>query len=280
MPLFSKFFFAAGLLAFASPAAAAPATSVAASTTTPASPPSSGWRVVPNTVFAPGEEFLYSVKWGVITGGHSTLAVVGLENVDGRPAYHIVSEAQSVGVVDTFFKVKDKNESWVDKDSLSTVRYEKHIREGKYRVEESGMIDQVLHKFFSRAYRIDKDRWEEKQGDVTPHVLDVLGALYYVRTLPLEVGKSYSFDVHSGKKVWPLLVNVRKRERIKVAAGKFDCLLVEPVLREPGIFISKGKKLEVWMTDDERRIPVKMRSEVVIGHVSADLERFTYVPVK
>ena len=81
----------------------------------------------------------------------------------------------------------------------------------------------------------------------------------------------YSIDVYSGEKVYPLVVTVRKREKISVPAGTFDTLLVEPLIRGPGVFISKGKKLEVWLTNDSRRMPVRMRSEVMIGHVSAEL---------
>jgi len=84
--------------------------------------------------------------------------------------------------------------------------------------------------------------------------------------------------VHSEDTVYPLMVKVKKRQTIKVKAGRFDCFLVEPQLRKPGIFISKGKKLEVWLTADERRMPVLMRSEVFIGHVSAELVSQRYVP--
>ncbi len=104
-----------------------------------------------------------------------------------------------------------------------------------------------------------------------PEVMDSFGSLYYVRTLPLETGQTYTMDVHSGDKIYPLVVHVLKREKAKVPAGKFNCIVVEPVLRGPGIFVSKGKKLQVWLTDDERRLPVRMRSEVFIGHVSAEL---------
>src|ERR1019366_7249426 len=117
---------------------------------------------------------------------------------------------------------------------------------------------------------------EEKRGPIPQNVLDVLSSLYYVRSLPLEVGKSFTIDVHSGEKTWPLIVNVKKREKVKVKAGKFMCYRVEPVLREPGIFISKGKKLEVWLTADDRHMPVLMRSEVFIGHVSAELVKETH----
>ena len=231
----------------------------------------SNWRSAVNKAFEPGEFYNFLVTWGVITGGSSSLSVQKLETLEGRPAYHIVSRANSSGIVDTFYHVHDTNESWLDVQSLLTVRYEKHIREGKYRIEEAGTLDQVLHRYAVHSYRIDKNTYDFKQGNLPPDILDVLGSLYYARTLPLAVGKSYTIDVFSGEKVWPLVVKVKKREKVKVPAGKFDCFLVQPLLREPGIFVAKGKKLEVWMTADERHMPVRMRSEVFIGHVSAEL---------
>jgi anti-sigma-K factor RskA len=95
----------------------------------------------------------------------------------------------------------------------------------------------------------------------------------------LEVGQTYTVDVLSGEKVWPLVVKIEKRESVHVPAGRFDCFRVEPLLREPGIFVSKGKKLEVWLTADERHLPVRMRSEVLIGHVSAELMHDPAAPV-
>lgn len=235
------------------------------------SPSSHAWRVVPHTAFNSGERFSYVIKWGVVTGGYSSLSVQGIETVNGRPAYRLVEEARSSGVVDAFYRVRDRNDAWLDTQSLVTVRYEKKIREGKYRIEETAVMDQARRRYALRSYRIDKNIHEEKEGPLPPDILDVFGSLYYVRTLPLQVGASYTFDVFTGDKVWPLVVNVKKREKIRVPAGRFDCLLVEPLLREPGLFVPKGKNLEVWLTDDERRIPVRMRSEVFIGHVAAEL---------
>ena len=229
------------------------------------------WRSVINNAFEPGEKYNFVVSWGVITGGRSSLAIQGIETIDGRPAYHIVSEAASGGILDTFYHVDDRNEAWLDVQSLLTVRYEKHIHEGKYRIEETGQLDQERHLYAVHAYRIDKNTYEYKQGNLSPDILDVLGSFYYVRTLPMAVGQSYTIDVFSGEKVWPLVVKIKKREKVKVPAGKFDCFLVQPLLREPGIFVTKGKKLEVWMTADARHMPVRMRSEVLVGHISAEL---------
>ena len=87
--------------------------------------------------FAQGEDLLFRIRWGAMTGGYSTMSVPDIEIKDGAAAYHIVSEARSTGFVDTFYKVRDKNEAWLD--MLQTPRslgYAKNLREGKYRVEE------------------------------------------------------------------------------------------------------------------------------------------------
>jgi hypothetical protein len=221
--------------------------------------------------FAGGENFKFVIRWGAVTGGYSTLTVQEPDSIAGKKALHLVSEAHSTGLVNKIYPVNDRNEAWLDTDGFSSLRYEKHIREGNYHVHEIVVLDQVLHKFFRNEWREGRAQPEWSEGAIPPNVLDIYGSLYYVRCLPLEVGKSFTMDVQSGEKVWPLVVQVKKRQTVKVKAGKFDCFLVEPILRQPGIFISKGKKMEVWLTADERHIPVLMRAEVFIGHVSAEL---------
>ncbi len=225
-----------------------------------------------------GEDLLFVIRWGLVKGGYSSLRVADVEKIAGRPAYHVVAEARSTGLVNTLYHVDDRNETWMETSPPSTFRYARKIHEGKYRLDEQVELNQEDHQFHEHSYRLDKKLFEDRQGAIPPHVLDVLGSLYYVRTLPLAVGKSYTIDVQSGDKVYPLVVQVKKRQTISVKAGKFDCFLVEPQLRQPGIFISKGKKLQVWLTADERRMPVLMRSEIFIGHVSAELVKHQVVP--
>jgi len=231
----------------------------------------STWRFIAHSALGVGEDLHFVVKWGLVTAGYSTLSIKGIENVNDRPAYHLFSGAKSAGMTSAFYKVDDRNETWLDQTALLSVRCERQIQEGKYRIDETTLIDQPQRHFHVRSYRLDKNLYEEKEGNLPPNVLDVLGSLYYVRVLPLEVGNTYIFDVLSGETVYPLEVKVEKRETIKVPAGKFDTFLVQPLLRSPGIFVAKGKKLEVWLTADERHLPVRMRSEVFIGHVSAEL---------
>ena len=217
--------------------------------------------------FGAGEKLIFNVQYGLITAGEATLEVRTIAKINGRPCYRIVSDARSNDFFSKFFEVRDRYESYMDTTELYSLRYEKHIREGKFKRDESVEFDQVVHR---ATYR-------DKVVPIPPRAQDVLSALYYVRTLPLEVGQTISLANHTDGKNYPLMVKVHGRERVKVDAGEFDCLVVEPILRGPGIFTQKGR-LMVWLTDDERRMPVLMKSKVVIGHVAAILK--SYQPPK
>ncbi len=213
--------------------------------------------------FGAGEKLVFSVQYGLVTAGEATLEVRNIAEMNGRHAYRIVSDARTNDFFSKFFEVRDRYESYMDTTELYSLRYEKHIREGKFKRDEWVEFDQVAH----------RATYKDKVVPIPPRAQDVLSALYYVRTLPLEVGQSISLANHTDKKNYPLLVKVHGRERVKVDAGEFDCLIVEPILRGPGIFTQKGR-LMVWLTDDERRMPVLMKSKVVIGHVAAVLKSY------
>ena len=92
--------------------------------------------------------------------------------------------------------------------------------------------------------------------------------------MDLEVGKEYVFEAHSGDDTWPLKTKVIGRETVKVEAGTFDCLILQPMLREDaGIFKAKGK-LKVWVTNDDRKMPVQMKSKIPVGSICAELSTY------
>jgi hypothetical protein len=234
-----------------------------------ASPP------LPTHPFRVGEQLKFIVRWGLIKGGEASLHVEKMEMIGGRQAYKIISLAKSRGVVESLYKVRNLNLSWLDVQTLSSLQYEKQIREGKYKIDEVVTFDPVKRRFVDQSFRIDKNKREEKVGDIPEHILDVFSSLYYARTLPLAVGQVHVMDVYSGGKQYPLKLTVMRKEKIKTPLGRFMCLVVEPALNGPGIFINKGKKLEVWLTDDDRHLPVQMRSEVFIGSVTAEIVQYT-----
>lgn len=232
------------------------------------------WRTVPNRAFAVGEKLDFIVKWGMMTAGQATISIPDQPTVNNRPALRIVTEAKSSSFLGSLYRVRDRNESWLDAQSLSTVRYENRIREGGYRAERLVEINPSSGTFRFQKKNFDTNVYNVTEGTVPVHVLDALGSLYYLRTQPIEVGHDVVVDVIERDKVYPLVIRIKKREKVEVPAGTFDCFVVEPELRDPGIFIAKGKKMEVWITADERRMPVRMRAEVFIGHVRAELVRF------
>ena len=85
----------------------------------------------------------FQIHWGVITGGYATLSIPSIDLIDGKSAFHILSEARSTGMVDTFYRVRDKNEAWLDTVSPRSLRYSKTILEGKYSVNEVVELDQA-----------------------------------------------------------------------------------------------------------------------------------------
>jgi len=227
-------------------------------------PPDSFAVVTPDFVpFGVGEKLVFSVQYGLVTAGEATLEVRNLATIGGRPCYRIVSDARTNDFFSKFFAVRDRYESYMDTTSLYSLRYEKHLREGKYKKDDAVDFDQVAH----RAV------YKDKTVPIPPRTQDVLSAMYYVRTLPLKVGQSISLANHTDGKNYPLIVRVLGKEHVKVDAGEFDCIIVEPILRGPGVFTQQGR-LTVWLTDDRRRMPVLMKSKVVIGHVAAILKSY------
>lgn len=207
-----------------------------------------------------GEKLTFSIRWGIITCGYAHMEVKEVVRLGGRDTYRIVTTARSAQFFDPFFKVRDRIESYVDSEKLYTVRYEQSNREGSYKKDTTIIYDHIHKVAYENKYKFD----------ITEGVQDVLSSLYYLRTKKLKVGKKFEFDVGTGKKNWPLEVEVIGKEKIKVPAGEFETFVVVPKLREEGIFKAKGD-LKVWLTDDERKFPVKMRSKIEIGSITAVL---------
>lgn len=189
------------------------------------------------------------------------MQVQNIQRLDGHRVYRIVSKAESNSFVSKFYKVRDRAESYVDAESLFSRRFVKHLREGSYKQDTEIRFDQDARK---AVYA------DGKTFDVAARVHDVLSAFYYVRTLPLPDGATVVIPTHDNKKSYEMEVRVLRREKIEVPAGTFQCVVVEPLLKSEGVFRSQGS-IYVWLSDDERRIPVLVKSKVPIGSISVSL---------
>lgn len=230
------------------------------------------WRQKPNTVFAVGESIVYAIKYGIVPAGTARLDVRAEEKINGRSAYRLECVARSNAAMDAVFKVRDRNESWLDRESLCSLRFRQDMREGLFKRKVETAYDPATGRFLYRKWRKGKEFVYD--GPSPTYTQDVLSSLYYLRTCDLVVGESVLVDANSGSNNWTLRVHVIARETVEVPAGRFVCLKLEPVLAGDGLFRSKGR-LEVWVTADARRVPVLLRSRVTVGAFDAEMAEYT-----
>jgi hypothetical protein len=216
-------------------------------------------------VFEIGERLVFSVRYGPIRAGQATMHIRGIELVGRDSCYHVVTTAGSNDFFSTFFHVRDRVETFMDLHTLLPRRFEKHLIEGGFRDDEIVLMD---HRNGVALYESEKRG--EKIAELCPACHDVLSAFYEVRTREFSPGDVLYLDTHTGGKNYPLEVQVYRRERVRVPAGEFDCLVIEPMLRAPGLFKQEGA-VEIWLTDDAHRIPVQMKSALSIGSISVVL---------
>lgn len=218
------------------------------------------FRKVENNAFKVGEHLVFEIAYKFVKAGTATMSIPDTQYVHGRPCYHIVTTARSNKTVDVFYKVRDRIETFVDMEGLFPWKFSKHIREGRYKANRYIEYDQVNQKAI----------YKKDTVDVPEYVQGILSAFYYVRTLPLKVGESFDIDNFGDGKLYPLKILVHKKQKVKTPAGEFKCIVVEPILREEGIFKKQGR-MAIWMTDDERRMPVLLKSKIPIGSIDVRL---------
>ena len=207
-----------------------------------------------------GEKLLFEVGYGPISAGYGELSIPTIIEYEEKLCYLIQSRAWTNTAFNLIFPVQDMFTSIWDAESLYSYRTEKHLSEGKYRANRWTKFDQKNHRAITKKYDLE----------TYPRVQDVLSSFYYSRTLNLAIGDSIPLPNHTDGQNYPVLIITHAKERITVPAGTFDCLIVEPILKTPGLFNQKGR-IKIWVTDDKIKMPVKMETQIMIGSIHAEL---------
>ncbi|MBI4823608.1 MAG: DUF3108 domain-containing protein [Nitrospirae bacterium] len=219
------------------------------------------------SAFSIPERLQYDLKW---TGIKAGTAVLEIKKEDGN-TISIISQATSAGWVSVFYRVQDRTESKVSAGSIMPLRYCIKLKEGKHRRDKEVIFD---HKGGKVTY-IDHLSGEKKEFNISGKVFDPLSGFFYLRQLPLEVGKSVYLPIFDSKKLWDVEVSVLRKEKIKTSLGTFDTIVIMPLMKSEGIFSREGDIL-IWLTDDEKRIPIRLKSKVKIGSITAELVEGKY----
>ncbi|MSR22218.1 MAG: DUF3108 domain-containing protein [Gemmatimonadetes bacterium] len=213
--------------------------------------------------FGPGEKAMYEVRLGRLSVGEGSMEVMSLDTIRGHLSYHFSWQIDG-GL--PLLMVHDHFESWSDVSTLATRRFIQEIDEVRY--------ERLRH------YEIypEEKRWElltsgDAEAFTTDRPLDDISFIYFVRTLPsLEVGQTYMLPQYFREDRNPVVLNVLRRERIDVPAGTFNTIVVQPILKSGGLF-REGGKAEVYFTDDDKRLLIRLttRGVPLLGDLSLHL---------
>lgn len=209
----------------------------------------------PPVPFGVGERFTYDVKVGPFKAGRGSMEIAEIEDVRGRPAWHSVFRVKG-GLLG--FKADMTMETWIDTLTGSSLRFTQDF-------EQTGK-DRKKH------YEIYPDRVAYQDGDnaeipSVPDPLDDASFIYFVRTVPLEIGRTYTFERYFRPDRNPVRIKVLRRETVKVPAGTYQTIVVQPIIKSRGIF-SENSKAEIWFSEDANRIMVRMKADLPFGSLN------------
>jgi hypothetical protein len=216
------------------------------------------------------EKLDYDLTWTGIKAGTASQEIV-TENGETK----IVSIARSADWISVFFPVEDRIESVLtitpgSKFGLPKL-YSMKIREGSHRRDKEIYFDHAK----GVAHYKDNLNGDKRELPISASTLDTLSSFYFVRTLKLDVGKSVYLTILDNMKTWNVEVQVLRKEKIKTKLGTFDTIVIKPLMQSEGIMERKGEML-IWLTDDSRLLPVKMKTKVKVGSITATLVGGTF----
>jgi hypothetical protein len=227
--------------------------------------PATAQPVAAEVPFGPGERLDYRITYGILgKRGNASTEVVAVEDVRGNEAYHL-SFRMKGGALG--FGIDDVQESWLDVAELYSHRFKQDLNQTTY--ERLRTLD------FYPDERVWRRVEKVESGPLASEKpLDDVSFMYWARTLPLVVGETYEFARYFKESGNPVVIKVLRRETVRVPAGTFNTIVVQPLIRTSGLF-SDGGRAEVYFTDDERRMIVLLKTRMSIGTLQLQLERYT-----
>jgi len=212
--------------------------------------------------FGVGERLSYQAKVNFLNAGSATMSVEDVEPVRGHQTFHTIFDVNGHVL---FFHVNDHYESWFDTTSLISLHHTQSIDEGSRK-------DERTYDFYPER------KVYVRNGQENPSVADPLDEgsfIYFMRSVPLEVGKTYRFDRYYQPDKNPVIIRVDRRERIHVPAGDFDAIVLQPIIKSKGLF-SEGGQAEVWFADDSAHTLLRLKSKLPFGTLYLELKQAEY----
>ena len=219
-----------------------------------------------------GEWFKFRIHYGFVNAGYATLEVK--ESVrDNKKVFHAIGKGYTVGMSRFFFKVDDNYESYFDKETNKPYQFVRNISEGGYTKNQEGFFNQDRNKVLVKDYKSKT----ENTFSVTENVQDIVSTFYFLRNHPnvdnLKVGESIVVDMFFDNEIYKFKLKFIGREKLSTKFGTAPTKIFRPIVQSGRIF-KEDESLTVWISDDKNKIPLRIKANLAVGSIKADLDSY------
>jgi Protein of unknown function (DUF3108) len=219
-----------------------------------------------------GEWFKFRIHYGIVNAGYATLEVKEA-SIKGKNIFHAIGNGYTTGMSRFFFKVNDNYESYFDKLTGKPYQYVRKIDEGGYTKDQEGFFNQDSNKVIVKDYKNNTS----KTFNVTENVQDIMSTFYYLRNHPtidkLKVGESIAIDMFFDEEITKFKLKFIGREDIETKFGTIPTMIFRPLVQSGRVF-KEEESLTVWISDDDNKLPIRIKASLSVGSIKADLEGF------
>jgi len=220
-----------------------------------------------NRPYRDGEKIKYELYYGPITGGYTT-GTIKSERIENKEVFHANMIAQSSGLADLLYSIKDIYESYFDAVTGLPYSSVRNVQEGSYKQLINVQFDHIKNQLISSKSGLHK---------VPPSTHDILSAFYALRSLnysTLKDGEVILFQTYFGDEMFQLKIRFRGKDVVKTGLGKISCYRFAPVTEVGRAFASEDD-MTIWISDDENHVPIRVKMNLRVGSIKCDLIEYS-----
>lgn len=222
--------------------------------------------------FDVGEWFKFRIHYGLVNAGYATMEVREA-TVNSKKVFHVVGRGYTAGMSRFFFKVDDIYESYIDKTTGNPYQYIRNIDEGGYTKNQQGFFNQSENKILVKDYK----HKTEKTLSIAKNTQDILSSFYYLRNYPnidkIKTGEFVAIDMFFDDETTKFRLKFLGRENIRTKFGVVQTMIFRPLVQSGRVF-KEEESLTIWISDDDNKLPVRVKASLAVGSLKADLEAF------
>ncbi|MGB1040018.1 MAG: DUF3108 domain-containing protein [Flavobacteriales bacterium] len=226
------------------------------------------FRSIKHKAFKAGEKLTYRLHYGFVDAGEAVLQVKNTtKKVKGRSLLHVVGTGRTLGSFNWVFKVKDRYESYIDSESVFPWMFIRRVDEGGFKINQDYIFKQNENKVKTQ---------DKKEFKVTPGIQDMLSSFYYARTIDFSKAKKnqdFAMDMFIDNEIFPFKIKYLGIETIKTRKGKFECIKLRPLMMKGRVWETEDS-MTIWITNDNNKVPVLVKTKIAVGSVKATLTKW------